>query len=96
MSASAANVVVAHANSSAHRAEIEASELCGCFYCKSVFKPTEISKWVDWPRDTPEGLESASGTTALCPRCGIDSVIGSASGYPLTVEFLSEMHRHWF
>jgi hypothetical protein len=96
MSASIAKVIAAHAKSSGHRAEIEASDLCGCFYCKSVFKPTEITEWIDWPKDTPEGLESARGTTAMCPRCGIDSVIGSASGYPITVAFMSEMRRYWF
>ena len=96
MSATSPSVVVAHSHSSVHRAEIEASEACGCFYCMSVFPPTEITEWVDWPPDTPDDLELAAGTTALCPRCGIDSVIGSASGYPLTVEFLSAMHSHWF
>jgi len=28
--------------------------------------------------------------------CGIDSVIGSASGYPITTEFLESMNRRWF
>jgi hypothetical protein len=39
---------------------------------------------------------STEGQTALCPKCGIDAVIGSASGYPISREFLAEMHRHWF
>ncbi len=30
------------------------------------------------------------------PRCGIDSVIGSRSGFPLTPEFLAGMKQHWF
>jgi hypothetical protein len=34
--------------------------------------------------------------TAMCPRCGIDSVIGSASGIDLTPEFLRKMHDFWF
>jgi hypothetical protein len=54
----------------------------------AVFAPSEITEWVDhW-----EGV----GQTALCPRCGIDSVIGSESGYPLTKEFLERMAWHGF
>lgn len=76
--------VRAHEQCSNHRAEVEASEACGCFYCLEVFPPTEIGSWWD------------DGQTAVCPRCGIDSVIGSASGFPITVEFLRAMHAHWF
>jgi hypothetical protein len=81
----APNVVEAHLHSSCHRRELEASARCGCFYCLAVFSPQEIETWLD------EG-----DGTALCPRCCIDSVIGSASGLPITRAFLGEMHRHWF
>ena len=74
----------AHKNSSLHRSEIERSERCGCFYCLESFSPREIHEWID------------SDATAMCPRCGIDSVIGSASGYSLSREFLQRMHNHWF
>ncbi|KAB0489149.1 cytoplasmic protein, partial [Pseudomonas vancouverensis] len=36
------------------------------------------------------------GNTALCPKCGIDSVIGSASNAPVNPEFLLKMYEHWF
>jgi hypothetical protein len=29
-------------------------------------------------------------------RCGVDSVIGSAAGFPITREFLEAMNRRWF
>jgi len=79
----------AHTHCSSHRAEIEASEICGCFYCCETCKPSEIQDWVD---ENAQGI----GQTALCPRCGIDSVIGSKSGFPIEVEFLSAMNRSWF
>jgi hypothetical protein len=63
--------------------------LCGCFYCRAIHPPSEITEWVD---EDPAG----GGQTALCPRCGIDSVIGDSSGFPVTLEFLEEMHRCWF
>ena len=77
--------IVAHKHSIRHRAEVESSERCGCFYCLAEFTADAILDWVD------EG-----GVTALCPKCGIDSVIGSASGYPITKKFLGRMNRYWF
>jgi len=78
----------AHRSSSGHRAEVLSSELCGSFYCCQTFRAAEIEDWVDEVDDV--------GTTALCPRCGIDTVIGSGSGVALTPEFLREMHNYWF
>lgn len=78
------NVEVAHKFASLHREQVESSSFCGCFYCLEIFHPREIIEWVD------------EGKTALCPKCGIDSVIGSNSGVPLTNEFLNQMHKYWF
>jgi len=76
----------AHKHSIRHRDEIAASERCGCFYCLAVFEPSAITRWVD-----------EHGVTALCPKCGIDSVIGTASGFPsANLEFLTAMKGHWF
>ena len=58
---------------------------CGCFFCLSIFAPSEINEWI----------EDTKGT-ALCPYCGIDSVIGESSGYPITKDFLSKMKEYWF
>jgi hypothetical protein len=33
---------LAHKRSIHHRAEIEASVVCGCFYCKKTFAPSDI------------------------------------------------------
>ena len=90
------DIASAHAHCYRHRAEVEASASCGCFYCLAVFPPSRISEWVDWPEGTPADLELSLGTTALCPECGIDSVIGSASGLPIDAKFLSAMQAHWF
>lgn len=77
----------AHKYSSNHRKQIVTSELCGCFYCIKVYPPSEVMEWVD---------EDKVGQTALCPYCGIDSVIGSASGVSLDKQFLTEMYKVWF
>ena len=78
-------LVEAHAHCANHREELEASDLAGCFYCCGVFSSGIIDEWTD------------DDTTALCPKCGIDSVIGDASGHPVNdVKFLKEMNGLWF
>jgi hypothetical protein len=88
------DIIAAHQNSSNHRESVLASDVCGCFYCLSIFSPSEIEDWVDARED--ETNISETGQTVLCPRCGIDSVLGSASGYPITREFLQKMKDYWF
>jgi len=79
-----------HANN--NRAEIEASDLCGCFYCLATFKPKAITDWLDWDA----GELNSDGTTATCPLCDMDAVLGSASGIPIAREFLRRMYERWF
>ena len=74
----------AHAHGAKHRAEVLASEICGCFYCEKTFRNQEIMDWID-DKQTP-----------LCPKCGIDAVIGSASGFPINKGFLHQMCEDWF
>ena len=78
-------IIAAHKFSSNHKKELEADTACGCFYCLKIFDPREITEWI-----------TDKDGTAICPYCGIDSVIGESSGYPITVEFLSEMKSYWF
>lgn len=76
-------------HSAGNRAEVEASARCGCFYCYAVFAPADVVDWADTQDPLPE-------QTAICPRCGVDSVIGDKSGYPIAAEFLKAMHKAWF
>src|SRR5260221_3865220 len=77
-------IVAAHKHSSNHRQEVLSSDICGCFYCLEIYTPSEILDWVD------------DNQTALCARCGIDSVIGTDSKYSITREFLNSMNEYWF
>lgn len=74
----------AHKYSSKNRLDLENDSLCGCFHCLTIFNPNEIEEWLD------------DDDTAECPYCGIDSVIGEGSGFPITKIFLKEMHKIWF
>ena len=78
------DIIDAHEHSIRHRSSLINDKKCGCFYCKRIFSPQDIKRWID------------DEQTALCPYCGIDSVIGESAGYPLTVKFLAAMRRKWF
>lgn len=78
----------AHRHSINHRAELLAGTLCGCFHCCTTFAAAEITAWTDSVGD--------EGQTALCPRCGIDAVLGERAGFELSDTFLQEMKRYWF
>lgn len=77
-------IIKAHKESSNHRNILRNSDLCGCFYCLDTFVYKNIEDWCD------------NESTALCPNCGIDSVIGSASGFSVTEDFLCAMKKYWF
>lgn len=79
------NVIEAHEFSINHKKLLLQDKKCGCFNCLKIFNPKEIEEWID---DT-------SGT-AICPYCGIDSIIGESSGFPITEEFMKEMQDFWF
>ena len=83
-----------HKASIRHRERIERSTLCGCFHCLATFPPAEITDWVDGP-EGDDDLQQ--GVTALCARCGIDSVLpGDIPGAPISKELLEAMRAYWF
>lgn len=78
-------IVKAHKFSANNKSDLLKDKKCGCFYCLEIFNPNEIKEWID----------DISGT-AMCPYCGIDSVIGESSGFPITTDFLKKMQEYWF
>ena len=78
-------IIAAHPFSKNNKPMLKKDKKCGCFYCLRIFDTSEIKEWI----------EDENGT-ALCPFCGIDSVIGESAGYPLEKTFLEAMNRYWF
>ncbi len=74
----------AHVCCSYNRKELQNSTLCGCFYCLKIFDPKLIVDWCD------------NNQTAICPYCGIDSIIYDSKNYHVSKEFLKEMKDYWF
>jgi len=83
-----ADVQAAHTHASNHRVEVLGSDRCGCFYCFATFSPQDIDEWIDEVNGEPH--------TALCPSCGVDSVIGDRSGFDVSSAFLKRMSSFWF
>jgi len=63
-----------------NRNTIENNTQCGCYFCTTVFKGSEITEWVD------------DGQTALCPHCDIDAVIPNETD----VDYLKASFERWF
>lgn len=74
----------AHKYSSYNREQLDKAKMCGCFYCLEIFDPMLINNWCD------------GNQTAICPYCGIDSVIADSEDYPITKDFLGQMSKFWF
>jgi hypothetical protein len=74
----------AHKLSSQHREQVLANN-CGCFGCISVFRGDRVEEWVD------------DGQTALCPVCGIDTVLPQTEDlkWATNKEFLADMKKMW-
>ena len=82
-------LISAHKCCRNHMEKLKKDNVCGCFYCLKIFSPKEIKIWLQDEHGDPLG-------TAICPYCGIDSVIGESSGFSITQEFLRRMERYWF
>lgn len=57
---------------------------CSCFFCLKTFNTSKINEYID------------ENQTALCPFCGIDSVVCFKDGSLPSKEKLNEWHKHSF
>ena len=76
--------------------EIEASKLCGCYCCMQTFPPDEIVAWTGIDASSFDNPDAVISGTAVCPRCGSESMIGDKSGYTIDANFLGRMNEAWF
>ena len=57
------------------------NDICSCYYCISHFPFSQITEWT---RDDEP--------MAICPLCGIDSVVAGE----VEIDTLEEMYERWF
>jgi hypothetical protein len=78
-----ANFNKEHEKSRRNRSSLAKSAICACFYCFNEYPYKQIVEWID------------NEKTALCPRCGIDAVVGFDSP-AVDREMLRKLHDRWF
>lgn len=60
------------------------------------FPSSEIVAFTGLDMNHIDDPDAANSETALCPRCGGESVIGDKSGYQINAQFLGLMNEAWF
>lgn len=78
---------VLHKSSYQNKQWVELSKQCGCFHCEKIFDASEVKDWCD---------KSTGKPTALCPYCGIDSVICDRDGGMVAYSILRMMNIEYF
>lgn len=73
-----------HAYSSHNRALVEGARQCHCFYCQATVDASEVVDYSD------------NGQTAICPKCGIDSILPDSIEETLNADTIAEMNEYWF
>lgn len=73
---------------SSNRRKLAKSGLAVCFYCFKEFPPKAIKEWCLSKQNGPADC-------ALCPHCGIDSVLPSRNIDPVQ-SMLKLLHEQWF
>ena len=79
--------IAAKPHTTNNREELQQSNLCGCLWCMEIYTASEINQW---HMEDDNGIEQ----TAICAKCNADVILGDASGYPLTKDFLTRMHNY--
>ncbi len=73
-----------HLHSYLNASEFESGKECCCIYCQRFFPADEVVEFVD------------DDETALCPYCGIDSVIVLGADEKISKELLAELNKRYF
>ena len=90
------DILEAHKCSKHNFAQINKSKLIRCFFCFRTFdSPKYIIEWCDCNVNENGDMIPLEISTAVC-ECGVDALISVEEGYPLTDDFLKEMHAYWF
>lgn len=67
---------------------VKRSTHCACYCCEHQFDAKKVVEW------TPEDRDGK--INAICPNCGVDSVIGDASGIAINEPLLTALNERYF
>lgn len=84
MSALSLQVLAAPDMAKNNRTSLAKAGKAACYGCCETFPAHKVTEWTDGQQ------------TAVCPLCGVDSVIPVTPELALTPEVLQEMNQFWF
>jgi Zn finger protein HypA/HybF involved in hydrogenase expression len=73
-----------HTYSAHNRDRIAVASKCYCFHCKAIVESRDIQDYTD------------NGQTAICPKCGIASIIPDSIEEGVDEQTIAEMNEYWF
>ena len=73
-----------HCYSTHNKKWVDTADQCYCFYCKRRINAADITEYAD------------DGQTALCPKCGVDSLLPDSIEEAVDAITVSLMHEYWF
>lgn len=77
-------IIDLYSKSFRNKITLNKSTKCGCIHCKKIFDPNEIKEWTD------------NNETAICPYCGIDSIVTHTNKFDITKEVLDILNKYYF
>lgn len=88
-----ASAEAALAQATHNRAALEREQDASCFFCLRTYPTALIVDWTDKADPATQQLKrDESGQTALCPHCGIDSVMPGK----VPLRLLTQLNEVWF
>lgn len=73
-----------HLRTYLNASDFQSGKECCCIYCQRFFPTDKVVEFVD------------DDDTALCPYCGIDSVIALGADVEVSKELLAELNKRYF
>lgn len=67
--------------------DILQSKTCSCLFCQQNYSARKVSEW---------NTDKNNQMSAVCPECGMDAVVGDASGYVLDDDDIETLHKTYF
>ncbi|HBN00689.1 MAG TPA: hypothetical protein DD384_05680 [Firmicutes bacterium] len=67
--------------------DILQSKKCACLSCMQTYNARKINEWT---------TDKNHHMNAVCPLCGVDAVVGDASGYVLNLTDIRELHEAYY
>lgn len=82
-----------------NREDLIENQKCACLHCYAIFESRDITYWADTVTlhdelELDDTMDYTKIGTAVCPRCGVDDIIGEKQGFEISEDFI-EAYIKW-